>query len=252
MPATDVLTRLRSLGVTVAVAGDKLSLEPASRIPPELLAAVRECKPELLSLLQRRAALSQRLSRGAAWLNTRAAELEQAGTPLDAAFARAMMGWAGLEDAFRDLGGSGCALADDGPCPPSSDVRCQYCKAALTTEDAYFEALFAKVQRVGLILLWSDTLQDNVAFVRSEADLPKVPPGFTPYLDSELKELFPQGKPSPTPGHLRFVHAAKKLAGARVTGHDPALRGQGATEATIPTSADAEGGPEAGSAPNAS
>lgn len=52
MPATDVLSQLRGLGVTVAVAGDKLSLEPASRIPPELLAAVRECKLELLRLLR--------------------------------------------------------------------------------------------------------------------------------------------------------------------------------------------------------
>ncbi len=191
------------------------------------------------------AAISQRLARGAAWLNQRAAELERVKQGPDARFTQAVKTWERLEDEFIDLGGVGCSLGDNGPCPPSSDVRCAHCKATLTTEDAYREALAAKLERVGVLLLWSDTLQDTVAFVRSEAELSCVPAGFVPYLDSELRELFPQGKPPPTPGHLRLVHEAKKLAGARVTG-------QGATEATVPAPPDAEGGPEAGSAPNAS
>ncbi len=51
MDATAILDRLRALGVHVEAADDKLALSPASIIPPELLALVREHKPAILAAL---------------------------------------------------------------------------------------------------------------------------------------------------------------------------------------------------------
>jgi hypothetical protein len=42
----------------------------------------------------------------------------------------------------------------------------------------------------GVCLVWATTAGDCVAFYRSEADLPKIPPGFVPYSDAELLHLF--------------------------------------------------------------
>jgi hypothetical protein len=49
----EILESLRSLGVTVRlVEPDKLRLEPASRIPAEMLPRLREAKPALLEALR--------------------------------------------------------------------------------------------------------------------------------------------------------------------------------------------------------
>jgi hypothetical protein len=51
----DILETLTRLGVTVTLTGaDKIRLEPASRIPPELLPRIREAKPALLEALRNR------------------------------------------------------------------------------------------------------------------------------------------------------------------------------------------------------
>jgi hypothetical protein len=49
--AARLLVELDRLGVHVRIKGDRLSLRPASRIPPELLGAVRPCKAQLMALL---------------------------------------------------------------------------------------------------------------------------------------------------------------------------------------------------------
>ncbi len=56
MTAAATLARLRALGVTAEVHGDRLTLRPASAIPPDLLAEVRANKAEVLALLAAKAA----------------------------------------------------------------------------------------------------------------------------------------------------------------------------------------------------
>ena len=72
-----------------------------------------------------------------------------------------------------------------------------------------------RVLTKGYVLLWSNTLNDLVAFYRTEADREKIPPGFVPYSDQELRELFGEGKAALSPSTLRLIHEAKKI-GAEV------------------------------------
>lgn len=59
-----LLESLRSLGVTVRVVGpDRLSLEPASRIPAEMVPLIREAKPAILQALRERIACCWRRHR---------------------------------------------------------------------------------------------------------------------------------------------------------------------------------------------
>jgi len=68
-----------------------------------------------------------------------------------------------------------------------------------------------RVLTKGYVLLWSNTLNDFVAFYRTEADREKIPPGFVPYSDQELRELFGEGKAALSAKTLRLIHNAKKL-----------------------------------------
>lgn len=54
MNATELLERLTALGVTVTANGDKLRLEPASRIPPAMMEELRANKPAVIAALARR------------------------------------------------------------------------------------------------------------------------------------------------------------------------------------------------------
>jgi hypothetical protein len=49
--APDLLVKLDRLGVHVALKGDRISLQPASLIPPDLLVVIRECKTDVAALL---------------------------------------------------------------------------------------------------------------------------------------------------------------------------------------------------------
>jgi hypothetical protein len=72
-----------------------------------------------------------------------------------------------------------------------------------------------RVLTKGFVLLWSNTLNDFVSFYKTEVDREKIPPGFVPYSDKELWELF--GKNLPPGRHtLRLIHEAKKLGGCVV------------------------------------
>jgi hypothetical protein len=62
----------------------------------------------------------------------------------------------------------------------------------------------------GYVLLWSEVLEDMVAFYKTEADREKIPPGFVPYSDQELRELFGEGKATLSARTLRLIHEAKK------------------------------------------
>ena len=52
MNAADVLDRLAELGINAWTAGEKLLLEPGSKVPPELFEEVRQHKAEILSALR--------------------------------------------------------------------------------------------------------------------------------------------------------------------------------------------------------
>ena len=51
MDATDVLNELTDLGITARASGEKLLLEPGSKVPPSLLVKIKEHKTELLELV---------------------------------------------------------------------------------------------------------------------------------------------------------------------------------------------------------
>ena len=53
MNAADVLDRLAELGINAWTAGEKLLLEPGSKVPPELFEEVRQHKTEILFALRR-------------------------------------------------------------------------------------------------------------------------------------------------------------------------------------------------------
>ena len=57
MKATDVLDRLTELGVMAYATGEKLLLEPGSKVPPDLLVEVRQNKAEIVARLRRRTEL---------------------------------------------------------------------------------------------------------------------------------------------------------------------------------------------------
>ena len=76
--------------------------------------------------------------------------------------------------------------------------------------------LVRRVEEEGYVLLWSNVLQDLVAFHRNDVDPATIPPGFVPYSDDELRPLFGEDGDQPSPDALRLIHAAKKT-GAIIT-----------------------------------
>jgi len=66
--AAEILETLESLGVAVQVIGpDRLRLQPASKIPQDLVPRIREAKPEILEALRRRWVLPVRSTRHHPW-----------------------------------------------------------------------------------------------------------------------------------------------------------------------------------------
>lgn len=76
------------------------------------------------------------------------------------------------------------------------------------------EEVARRVTECGICLVWGETVQDFMAFIKDDYPKEKVPPGFVVYTDSELKELFGEGK-HPSRKTLRLIHEAKKQ-GCRV------------------------------------
>ncbi len=72
------------------------------------------------------------------------------------------------------------------------------------------EELVETVRSKGYVLLWSSVLQDVIAFHGDETDRSKIPPGFVPYSQSELLELFDDQEPPLSAATLRLIHEAKK------------------------------------------
>lgn len=77
------------------------------------------------------------------------------------------------------------------------------------------EEIARRVMAEGCCLVWAETVQDYLAFVRDDFDRRKVPAGFVVYTDSELRELFGSGKDF-NDAYLRLIHEAKKQGGGSV------------------------------------
>ncbi len=73
-----------------------------------------------------------------------------------------------------------------------------------------------RVEEEGYVLLWSNVLQDLVAFHRDDVDPVTIPAAFVPYSDNELRHLFGEDGAQPSPDGLRLIHAAKRT-GAVIT-----------------------------------
>jgi len=54
--AVRIMETLAQLGVTLRAKGDRLRLEPASKIPADMLPRIRKAKPEILAVLRNRPA----------------------------------------------------------------------------------------------------------------------------------------------------------------------------------------------------
>ena len=145
MEAQAILDRLYSLGIEVIISGDKLLLEPGSRVPEELVEELKSHKQDIILL--------------------------------------------------------------------EKGYRLRYPGNQVTDQE--LTEIEARVERDGYVLLWSNTLNDFVAFYKTEADREKIPPGFVPYSDKELYELFGKNS-SPRKHTLRLIHEAKKLGGCVV------------------------------------
>ena len=96
---------------------------------------------------------------------------------------------------------------------PPRNCRLKYPDAP--ADDQELTEIENRVSTKGYVLLWSNTLNDFVAFYKAEADREKIPPGFVPYSDKELYELFGKNS-SPRKHTLRLIHEAKKLGGSVV------------------------------------
>jgi len=70
--------------------------------------------------------------------------------------------------------------------------------------------LVRRVEDEGYVLLWSNVLQDLVAFHRNDVDPATIPAGFVPYSEEELRHLFGEDGAEPSPDRLKLIHAAKR------------------------------------------
>ena len=76
--------------------------------------------------------------------------------------------------------------------------------------------LVRRVEDEGYVLLWSNVLQDLVAFHCNDVDPVTIPTGFVPYSDNEFRHLFGKDGDQPSLNGLSLIHAAKKT-GAIIT-----------------------------------
>ena len=140
MTSTEILDRLHDLGVTVQANGLKVRLEPASKVPAELLAQVKEHKPEIIRELRQPYGDGQppsqdrqptkepeslerlitRLKNGHTWLLDQHQKWQAGDSDAesDEEFSRVWNRWWELDQRLRaDHGFQGCVYDPDGTCP---------------------------------------------------------------------------------------------------------------------------------------
>ena len=86
--------------------------------------------------------------------------------------------------------------------------------------DEFYDIAY-RVQKYGMYLVWSEVLQDHIAFYASEAERAKVPVGFVPYSGEELLALYSPRQKGLDPEGLRRIHAAKRGSGSERGGIGP-------------------------------
>ena len=124
MTATETLAELRSLGVVLEPAEDKLKYRaPKGVLTPELRQAMTEYKVEILALLTAppdTEALLTRLRNGQSWLLDQHQRWQSGDSTAadDAAFSKAWNGWWELDWQLRaEYGLAGCIHGSSGTCP---------------------------------------------------------------------------------------------------------------------------------------
>ena len=78
--------------------------------------------------------------------------------------------------------------------------------------DEELDDIVRHVREDGYVLLWSNVLEDSVAFIQKDYDPMELPLAFTPYTLDELCMLFADN--SLSADLLRLIHIAKKRGGS--------------------------------------
>ena len=87
----------------------------------------------------------------------------------------------------------------------------------LDQSNAEMDELARMVEEEGYVLLWSNVLQDLLAFHGDDVDPATIPEGFVPYSEHELLQLYPEREGPASENALRLIHKAK-TNGARISG----------------------------------
>ena len=77
--------------------------------------------------------------------------------------------------------------------------------------DEELDDIVRHVREDGYVLIWSNVLEDSVAFIHDDFDPVRLPHGFVPYTLSELSKLFADD--SLSADSLRLIHVAKQHGG---------------------------------------
>ncbi len=77
--------------------------------------------------------------------------------------------------------------------------------------DEELDDIVRHVRDYGYVLLWSNVLEDSVAFIEDDFDPACLPDGFVPYTLGELLKLFTDT--SLSADSLRLIHVAKQYGG---------------------------------------
>ena len=77
--------------------------------------------------------------------------------------------------------------------------------------DEELDDIVRHVRDDGYVLLWSNVLEDSVAFIEDDFDPARLPHGFVPYTVDELLKLF--ADTSLSADSLRLIHVAKQYGG---------------------------------------
>ena len=132
-----VMEALDRLGVSVQLDGADLVLIPGSKVPLDLVAAVRECKPAIVAALSRRRVprdtglqpLLARLRDGQRWL-TANYDAYMAGTGNEPQYVSGLVQWDTLEKMLRRLYGYQGCISETGACDSGAPVWCAACAEA--------------------------------------------------------------------------------------------------------------------------
>ena len=176
--ALEIVSRARALDARLVLQGDNLELDIPIDFPEEIIDLLRVNKPQVLDYLRSE--------------DTETTSFTGSCQPC----------WCPEYVIRVHVSCAGCRGSVCSTC-----VGCMRLRRELSE-------IVRRVDEEGVVLVSSTILEDDmVAFVRSDHDLEKVPPGFTPYTVEELGHLFSQGKDAPSPIQLRLSHEAKKMGG---------------------------------------